>query len=109
FHRGSVVIASWGTPGPIPNPEAKPDSADGTATEGLWESRTPPNTTSHSPAPVETPGLPGPGHFSYPEGRLAYPNRRLTHPQGRLAIRPSRHTNRPAGYARRPFRYGDPA
>ncbi len=50
-----MVIASWGTPGPIPNPEAKPDSADGTATEGLWESRTPPNTTSHSPAPVETP------------------------------------------------------
>ena len=33
------------TPGPIPNPEAKPGSADGTAVEGLWESRTPPDTT----------------------------------------------------------------
>ena len=32
------------TPGPIPNPEAKPCSADGTAPEGVWESRTPPNT-----------------------------------------------------------------
>ena len=31
------------TPGPIPNPEVKPDSADGTATERLWESRTPPD------------------------------------------------------------------
>ncbi len=30
------------TPGPIPNPEAKPTSADGTALEGVWESRTPP-------------------------------------------------------------------
>ena len=32
------------TPGPIPNPEVKPASADGTATGRLWESRTPPNT-----------------------------------------------------------------
>src|SRR3954452_1289370 len=31
------------TPGPIPNPEVKPFSADGTATERLWESRTPPD------------------------------------------------------------------
>src|SRR5215204_3468147 len=31
------------TPGPIPNPEVKPASADGTATERLWESRTPPD------------------------------------------------------------------
>src|SRR5687768_18422255 len=34
------------TPGPIPNPEAKPLSADGTAPETGWESRTPPNNTS---------------------------------------------------------------
>ena len=46
------------TPGPIPNPEVKPFSADGTATERLWESRTPPNifsvrsgTTTSGPAP----------------------------------------------------------
>ena len=32
------------TPGPIPNPEAKPHSADGTAHGSVWESRTPPNT-----------------------------------------------------------------
>ena len=31
------------TPGPIPNPEVKPFSADGTALETVWESRTPPD------------------------------------------------------------------
>src|SRR5688572_16352971 len=31
------------TPGNIPNPEAKPLSADGTALETGWESRTPPD------------------------------------------------------------------
>ena len=31
------------TPGPIPNPEVKPFSADGTAWETVWESRTPPD------------------------------------------------------------------
>src|SRR5690349_24054643 len=31
-----------GTPGPIPNPEAKPSSADGTALGRVWESRSPP-------------------------------------------------------------------
>jgi hypothetical protein len=31
------------TPGPIPNPEVKPSSADGTALETVWESRTPPD------------------------------------------------------------------
>ena len=33
------------TPGLIPNPEAKPFSADGTALETVWESRTPPDLT----------------------------------------------------------------
>src|SRR5687767_15133524 len=33
------------TPGNIPNPEAKPLSADGTALETGWESRTPPDNT----------------------------------------------------------------
>lgn len=36
----SVVIAGWETPGPFPNPEAKPPSADGTAPGRVWESRT---------------------------------------------------------------------
>ena len=40
----SVVVAEWGTPGPIPNPEAKPSSADGTALDRVWESRTPPTS-----------------------------------------------------------------
>src|SRR3954465_4050873 len=31
------------TPGLIPNPEVKPSSADGTAPETVWESRTPPD------------------------------------------------------------------
>ena len=39
------------TPGPIPNPEAKPSSADGTALDRVWESRTPPNTTSQKGDP----------------------------------------------------------
>src|SRR4051812_2274943 len=39
------------TPGPIPNPEAKPFSADGTALVTGWESRTPPD--------IVTKGLPG--------------------------------------------------
>ena len=41
--RLSVVTAERETPGPIPNPEAKPSSADGTAPERVWESRTPPD------------------------------------------------------------------
>src|SRR3712207_7468630 len=36
------------TPGPIPNPEAKPLSADGTAPETGWESRTPPDNHSRT-------------------------------------------------------------
>src|SRR5437879_3881402 len=34
------------TPGPIPNPEVKPSSADGTALETGWESRSPPRLFS---------------------------------------------------------------
>ena len=34
------------TPGPIPNPEVKPASANGTAPDRMWESRTPPNIFS---------------------------------------------------------------
>ena len=38
----SVVHSYRETPGPIPNPEAKPVRADGTATGRLWESKSPP-------------------------------------------------------------------
>src|SRR3954454_23615097 len=39
------------TPGPIPNPEAKPSSADGTALVRVWESRSPPTFLSKRPDP----------------------------------------------------------
>src|ERR1041384_6264004 len=39
------------TPGPIPNPEAKPSSADGTAPARVWESRTPPDYLRSRAAP----------------------------------------------------------
>ena len=41
----NIVVGGCGggvTPGPIPNPEAKPSSADGTALARVWESRSPP-------------------------------------------------------------------
>ena len=46
----SVAYSSRETPGPIPNPEAKPARADGTATGRLWESKKPPtpNKTNNS-------------------------------------------------------------
>ena len=46
----SVAYSSRETPGPIPNPEAKPANADGTATGRLWESKKPPtpNKTNNS-------------------------------------------------------------
>ena len=40
------------TPGPIPNPEVKPFSADGTAWEPVWESRTPPDSYCRKAPPV---------------------------------------------------------
>ena len=51
------------TPGNIPNPEAKPLSADGTALETGWESRTPPD--NHSRKSPSTPVL---GLFRIPPG-----------------------------------------
>ena len=50
----SVAYSSRETPGPIPNPEAKPAHADGTATGRLWESKKPPtpnNTTQLNKKP----------------------------------------------------------
>ena len=43
------------TPGPIPNPEVKPFSADGTAWETVWESRTPPDSYCRK-GPADTGG-----------------------------------------------------
>src|SRR6478672_10400541 len=44
--RGYGGHSEGETPGPIPNPEAKPFSADGTAPATVWESRTPPDKHS---------------------------------------------------------------
>src|SRR6266498_2483120 len=70
------------TPGPIPNPEAKPDSADGTATEGLWESRTPPNSISkRGPRPGRDPVSRTRAPFRIPpgHGRVVHPITRVVH------------------------------
>src|SRR4028118_1616547 len=61
------------TPGPIPNPEAKPLSADGTVLETGWESRTPPdNHSQKGPTP------PGAGPFCIPGPFLVAPRQRHT-------------------------------
>src|SRR6476620_4702860 len=71
-------VSPWGygghsegeTPGSIPNPEAKPFSADGTALGTVWESRTPPD--KHSQKSPILPARMGlfcmPGSFSVPRG-----------------------------------------
>ena len=41
--RFSGLISEGATPVPIPNTEVKPFSADGTARETVWESRTRPD------------------------------------------------------------------
>ena len=63
----SVVHSYRETPGPIPNPEAKPVHADGTATGRLWESKSPPtpnnkNTTKYN---KEEDGTPPPSSLRF--------------------------------------------
>ena len=60
------------TPGPIPNPEAKPDSADGTAPARVRESRTPPSTHFNWPGTATS----GSGPVTY----ALLPTRRSTPP-----------------------------
>ena len=59
-----VVIAAGKRPASIPNLEAKPASADGTAPGRVWESRTPPQHTSQMVGPG-TQTVPGPTTFTY--------------------------------------------
>ena len=54
----SVVTATGKRPVSIPNPEAKPDSADGTAPARVRESRTPPST-HHTAGPEPPRAAPG--------------------------------------------------
>ena len=60
-----------GTPGPIPNPEAKPSSADGTALDRVWESRSPPTSNVRDRVPRRVTG----GALSFPvlAGRMRRP------------------------------------
>ena len=62
------------TPSTIPNLEAKPGSANGTATDRLWESRTPPQHTKQADRDTPTRGAPRSAH---------------THPQTTQPCRPS--------------------
>src|SRR5690606_18752238 len=50
-HRGRV------TPVPIPNTEVKPATADGTASAGVWESRSLPGLFVEKPGTHPSPGL----------------------------------------------------
>src|SRR5438128_11528018 len=59
-----------GTPGPIPNPEAKLSSADGTAPARVWESRTPPDIPAGKATP---PGVAFPAFHSPSEHMWAEP------------------------------------
>ena len=59
-----MVDGGGETPGPIPNPEAKPARADGTAPGREWESRLPPTQQLHTSTRYTTPPLCS-GCFSY--------------------------------------------
>ena len=65
-----VVIAAGKRPVSIPNLEAKPASADGTAPGRVWESRTPPQHTSKGGARNTT--VPGPTPLRIPSHRRAH-------------------------------------
>src|SRR5204863_10165427 len=85
------------TPGHIPNPEAKPSSADGTAPERVWESRTPPNTPN-----VEGRTQPcGPRRISHPRPTIAHAIRK----DGTVAPPPPRDQGRPGDRAGGTGRY----
>lgn len=76
------------TPGPIPNPEAKPDSADGTAPARVRESRTPPST-HHRVGPLRsTPDLKGPTPRTGPD-KSVHPRAPRTTPVAPGAATPS--------------------
>ena len=59
-----MVDGGGETPGPIPNPEAKPARADGTAPGREWESRLPPTQQLHTQTPAVSTTLTA-GAFSY--------------------------------------------
>src|SRR5687768_14534157 len=81
------------TPGPIPNPEAKTHSADGTAPGRVWESRSPPDINySKAPTPPSGPSL-----FNHPPQPAAPGVNAPSHPAARGVTLPGL---RPAGPGR---------
>ena len=91
------------TPGPIPNPEVKPASADGTAPERWWESRTPPNILSSRGHPAvasvalegQTGSRDNPQHHSDDPEKVTTRGRPATRPASRPWIRQSSSGGRP--------------
>ena len=73
-----VVIAAGKRPASIPNLEAKPASADGTAPGRVWESRTPPQHSSRGG--LEHCSNP-PSSFLHPPA-LTYPTTQHIHTRG---------------------------
>ena len=80
-----VVIAAGKRPASIPNLEAKPASADGTAPGRVWESRTPPQHTSRW-GPLEHTRSKGPTTLRIPTRKATggQPARPVKRPQGCL-------------------------
>ena len=72
-----VVIAAGKRPAPIPNLEAKPASADGTAPGRVWESRTPPQHSIQRVGPG-TRSFQAPPAFVIPTGRQPAPLARFS-------------------------------
>lgn len=79
-----VVIAAGKRPASIPNLEAKPASADGTAPGRVWESRTPPQHTSQMVGPLEH-TFQGPTLYIYPQEKQkkGQPTGPVLQPKGR--------------------------
>ena len=93
------------TPGPIPNPEAKPASADGTALVRVWESRSPPNTTSHESPESPSPVTRGSRHSTH---NTPTTSPALTPPDRRQHPSPDAPTTNPATAPHPPPHHRDP-
>ena len=82
------------TPGPIPNPEAKPDSADGTAPARVRESRTPPST-HHTFGPRGAPQGAPPGAEPVAALKTTPPRRNPSRGPARSSLHQEPHPNIP--------------
>ena len=88
------------TPGPIPNPEAKTHSADGTAPGRVWESRSPPDTINGRGPDHKVGALP---HLTaYPPSQTEPRPSRIPHRQTRALPHPGHGSGTRLGPPRRP-------